>query len=130
MGKKTYEPELGQMMFGQPSKEFAVPEYVEAALSHIRSEVCRVEWNNRQEEFDPFGNTGAQYKNDVFEANAYSWDETKEQPYNFKWKDFEVSWYKYLGRGMSMNREISPEETAQMIGDCLAAARSKEKELF
>ncbi len=126
----TYEPELGQAIFGQPFKQFEVPSYVEAALGLIREEVGRVEWNNRQKIFDPFGNTGQEYKNDVFEANAYSWDDSKEQPYNFKWKDFEVSWYKYFGRSMSMKREISPEETAIMLEECLQAARSKEKPLF
>ena len=106
-------------MFGQPHQEFEVPSYVDAALEAIRSEVGRVEWNIRQEEFDPFGNTGADYKNDTFEVHAYSWNEEEEQPYNFKWKDLEISWYKYLGRGMSMNRETNPNEIAEMLDECL-----------
>lgn len=130
MKDQQYEPELGQVIFGQPFKQFSVPEYVDAMLEHIRKEVNRVEWNNRQKEFDPFGNTGQEYKNEAFEVQAYSWDESKEQPYNFKWKDFEVSWYKYLGRGMSMNRETTPDEMSQMLTDCLEATRALEKELF
>ena len=127
---EKYEPELGQAVFGQPTQALEVPSYVEAALTLIREEAQRVEWNNRQEEFDPFGNTSGQYKNDVFEVNAYSWNDEKNQPYNFKWRDFELSWYKYFGRGMSMNREISPDETAKMLEECLIATRKLEKELF
>lgn len=112
-------------MFGQPFKQFECPEYVEAALGHIRNEVVRVLWNLHQEEIDPFGNTGQKHKNAVFEVEAYDWGEDI-QPYNFKWRDLEISWYKYLGRGMSMNRETSPDEMAEMIEECLAAMRKQD----
>lgn len=127
---EKYEPELGQAIFGQPTQALEVPAYVEAVLTMIREEVQRVEWNNRQEEFDPFGNTGDQYKNDTFVVNSYSWNEEENQPYNFKWKDFELSWYKYFGRGMSMNREMTPDESAMMLEECLEAARKQEKDLY
>lgn len=50
MSKGNYEPELGQAFFGQPCKEYTVPEWLEAFLAFIRDEVRRVEWNIRQEE--------------------------------------------------------------------------------
>ena len=38
-----------------------------------------------QKELDnPFENTGNKWKCDVFEVQAYDWNEKNEQPYNFK----------------------------------------------
>lgn len=121
-----FTPELGQMAFGQPWKALAVPNYIEAALMMIRDEVARVEWNNQQRDFDPFGNTGEKYKTSKFEVEAYSWGDD-EQPYNFKWRDFEISWYKRMGRGMSMNRDMSPEECAMMLDECYQSVLDMEK---
>jgi len=71
----------------------------------------------------PFDNTSESYKNQIFEAISYDWHEDYEsgiiQPYNFKWRDFEVKWYKYLGRGMECNRKISNDEIAIMLNECL-----------
>lgn len=125
-----YTPELGQMAFGQPFKEYACPAYLEAALEMIRNEVGRVEWNRQQKEFDPFGNTGAKYKTDLYEVEAYCWDDEIEQPWNFKWRDLEVSWYKYLHRGMSMNRETTPDECSVMLDECLAATKANDPPLY
>lgn len=124
-----YEPELGQAAFGQPYKTYTVPQYVEAAFMMIDNELDRVMWNTTQEEWpSPFQNTGNGYKNDTFEVEAYSWDEEYEQPYNFKWKDLEVSWYKHMRRGASMNRETSPAEIAEMLVECLESLSAYEKE--
>lgn len=119
-----YEPELGQAVFGQPFKEYGVPNAMDAFLESIRADLDNVMWNKHQKEYDsPFGNTGNSFKNDVFEVQAYSWDEDTEQPYNFKWKDLEISWYKYLGRGMSMNQEFNLVKATQMLEECLASIR-------
>ena len=119
-----YVPELGQMVFGQPTQSFVLPSIAAAALQAIQNELSRVMWNRHQEELpDPFGNTGASYKNDTFEVQAYSWDESKAQPYNFKWKDVRISWYKYLGRGMSCNIELTPDMCSDMLEDCLRSLR-------
>ena len=128
--KKAYEPELGQMIFGQPSQVYDCPEYIEALLRGISSELERVMWNNNQEEYSsPMDNTGQQFKNDTFEANAYSWNDEVEQPYNFKYKDIEISWYKYLGRGMSINKPITKKQAVKMFDDCIASIRKMEKPL-
>lgn len=131
---KKYKPELGQMVFGQPHKELGVPGSVENALTTIRGLMESKSKNS------PFGNSGERFKNHVFECNAYDWSECrcsgswdndwsdekctcgwKPQLYNFKWNDFEVSWYKYLGRGMSMNREIKSKELNKMLSECLSS---------
>lgn len=117
----SYEPELGQMIFGQPYKTFRVSNIVDAALCRIRDSLDRVMWNVHQKEYEsPFGNTGNSFKCDTFEVCAYSWGD-EEQPFNFKWRDVEISWYKYLGRGMSANKEIKPDLAAELLNDCLEA---------
>lgn len=125
---KRYIPEIGQAVFGQPYQKYEASELLIAALEAIRKELARVYWNKNQKEIqDPFDNTGGRYKNDVFEVEAYSWDEDKEQPYNFRWKDLRISWYKYLGRGTSCNRPISPDEINEMLEECLKSIRAEEK---
>lgn len=125
-----YQPELGQMVFGQPSQELEAPRYLEAALTLLSAVLVRTQENIKQERVDdPFGNTGGDYRNDVFHAQAYSWGDD-EQPYNFSWRDFRVSWYKYLGRGMSMNRGITPAECAEMLNDCVESLEAEEREFF
>lgn len=125
-----YEPELGQLIFGQPHQEYEVSEYVEAVLAMLDREMERV-WFNTHGHNDPysspFRNTSASYVTDTFEAHAYSWTDD-EQEYNFKWRDVRISWYKYLGRGMSANVKIPPDLGAEMLDDCLRAVRKLETE--
>jgi len=91
-------------------------------------------WNKYQKEYSsPFDDTGNRYKNETFEVVAYSWDDEKEQPYNFRWvnkktgKPLEVSWYKYLGRGTSVNRKVSPAEIEMMLDECLESLEKEDK---
>jgi len=122
-----YEPELGQAIFGQPHKQFGCSALVTAALEEIAGELSRVMRNLRQRHYDsPFRNTGASFKCNTFEVHAYSWSD-EEQPYNFKWRDVEIGWYKYLGRGMSANQNIPPDRVSEMLDDCIAALRQYEE---
>lgn len=128
--KDTYQPEIGQMMFGQPSQELECPEWLEAYLWMIDSELSRVMWNVHQEEWDsPFQNTGNSYKNDTFELEAYSWDDETPQPFNFKWKDIQISWYKHCGRGMSINKKVTHKEGEQLLNECLKSIRKQDPDL-
>lgn len=127
--KKYYEPELGQAVFGQPWREYEASNLLIAALESIREELDRVMGNIFQKEYlSPFGNTGNYFYCPTFEVEAYSWNEDYKQEYNFKWKNIEVSWYKYLGRGTSVNRKVSPKEIGDMLNDCLDALLKYEKE--
>jgi hypothetical protein len=126
---KNYQPELGQAAFGQPHKQFKVPAIMDAALQYIRYEMGRVRWNIRQQASpDPFGNEGpgGNFNSDVFSVHAYSWGDD-EQPWNFKCGDIEISWYKYMGRGMSANVEISPDMASALLEKCLEHLRSIEE---
>ena len=108
-------------------------ELLQAALEYLASEIERVEWNNRQQTYEaPIGNNGGEYLTETFEMRAYCWcdhDRTghEEQcPPNFKWRDFELEWYKYIGRGMVANREMKPSEIARMLGECLESVRKRD----
>jgi hypothetical protein len=120
---EQYEPELGQALFGQPHKEFAVSNLWEAALAAISDALARVMWNIDQKEYDsPFANTGSSFTDlPEFQVHAYSWDESVEQPFNFKWRDVEISWYKHAARGLSANQKLSSELASEMLDDCLSA---------
>ena len=125
-----YQPELGQMAFGQPHKEYEGSELLEAALRAIGYELERVMGNIHQREYSsPFDNSGnvEGFVCPTFSAHAYSWGD-EDQPYNFKWRDVEISWYKWSGRGLSVNKPLSPDLISEMLDACLAAVRRHEKE--
>lgn len=123
-----YTPELGQMLFGQPHKQYQVSDLVEAVLTLLRYRLETARWNvDQKEPPDPFGNSGEDFKTDVFHVQAYSWGDD-EQPYNFKWRNIEISWYKYMGRGMSANMEITSYMADEMLKDCLASIGKYEAE--
>ena len=127
MSDGNYTPELGQALFGQPHKECEVPEIWHAALSFLRYEIERAYWNTHQEKAaNPFDNSGGEFKTPEFHAVAYSWID-EDQPYNFKWRDIEISWYKYLGRGMSANKPLNPDLAAEMLSRCISSIRDWEK---
>lgn len=125
-----YAPELGQAIFGQPCQQYEVPDIMDAALCRIRDRLDTVMWNTHQKEYDsPFGNTGNSFKNETFEAVAYDWV-SDDQPFNFAWRDLRISWYKYLGRGMSANVEITPDLAAECLRDCLQSLDKMDAENF
>lgn len=45
-------------------------------------------------------------------------DDCREVLANFKYGDIEIRWYKYIGRGMSVNREVSRGELRQVFRKC------------
>ena len=115
-------------------------EFITAILEAIESDLLRVMYNINQEDYDkenPFRNTGnvEGFKTDVFEVHAYDWggwdinDENSSiQSPNFKWKDLEITWYKYCGRGMSTNRPVTHYELGVMLNECLKSLRNYERE--
>ena len=121
------------MMFGRPWAAIECPEYIMAGLRWLGEEIKRVEGNRTQKPYDsPTGNVAGEYKTDVFEMRSYCWNEDSpeaELP-NFKCGDFEARWYKYLGRGTSMNREIDANDFATMLDRCLASVRSLDRDEF
>lgn len=113
--------ELGNIMFNtNKNQQYDCPRWVVALLNELDDQLDRVMWNIHQEEYhSPFENTANSFKNDVFEVQAYSWDDEVHQPYNFKCDDIEISWYKYLGRDTTINGEYEPQKIINMFNKCL-----------
>lgn len=131
-----FEPELGQMMYGHCCQQYECPEYFIALLQNISYEISRVT-GNQGESVDPATNEGSTYKNSTFEIRSYSWvdcvcNEDKCSSCceaclpNFQYKDILVSWYKYLGRGTSINKEITPNEAINIFNECIASISNEQ----
>lgn len=115
------EVELGNMIFNSNVNQYyQCPEYITSLLMGIEAKLRVKYWNKHQQEIDsPFDNTSSRYENDTFQVEAYNWNDEYEQPYNFKWKNIEISWYKYLGRDMTINQKITPQQAVEMFDDCI-----------
>jgi hypothetical protein len=119
-----FQPELGQMVWGQPSQEHETSELLDAALTYLDHELQRVLWNRLQKECaSPFSNSGARFKTDGLSIHAYDWGD-ENQPWNLKCGDVEISWYKWSGRGQSVNRPMQSEDVAAFLDRALAIVRA------
>ena len=124
--------ELGNMLFNENNKNqiLRCPDYVLPILKGIDDEMSRIYWNKHQKEYtSPFSNSGNKFVCDVFEVHAYKWDTDEDsiQNYNFKYKDIEISWYKHVGRDMTINREVEPKEITDMYTDIMETLRVIER---
>lgn len=117
----TENLELGNIIFNtNKNQQYNCPRWIVALLNELDNQLDRVMWNIHQEEYQsPFENTANSFKNDVFEVQAYDWNDDVEQPYNFKCDDIEISWYKYLGRDTTINGEYEPQKIIDMFNKCL-----------
>jgi hypothetical protein len=114
---KRFQPELGQAAFGQRPQFLECPDYLINALS-----VLEAMWEVFDPENNPFRNNGAKHKGKTFEVEAYSWSD-EDQPYNFKWRDIKINWYKYFARSISVNREVTLAEAKNLCVTCVAELR-------
>lgn len=90
-----------------------------AALRHLGHAVWIYTNNTKQNAINPTQNEGSEFINNTFAMRSFDWSDTDEYLPNFKYKDFEVEWYKYLGRGMHINESITPEQINVMLNNCL-----------
>lgn len=112
--------ELGNKCFNTNTNQvYECPKNLLLCLITI-SNVLKFSMQFENPDYDnPFNNTGNIYKNDVFVVQAYSWNDEVNQPYNFKYKDIEVSWYKYLGRDTTVNKKVTPTQCNKLLTDCI-----------
>lgn len=104
---------------------------LEAVLFYIKMEYERIKNNQKNDYVSPFENSGIDedFICSTFEVKTFDWNfdyvnkTLEETPYNFRWRDFKVYWYKHLGRGMEWNREINNDELAQMLDECMEALK-------
>lgn len=125
---KKYEPELGQLCSRRPWRKYAASDLLQTALECL-SMTYGVLFPDRP---NPFQNTGAVlHISSRFSVQAYVWDEDEEEsesPPNFCWRDLEISWYKWCGRGVSVNRSVSDEEVQVMLRDCMESLLEEQEE--
>jgi hypothetical protein len=129
-------PELGQQMFGGPTEQWSVPHYVTALLWGVAEEIARVESNRTQKSIEPPVGWGGEYSTDVFTMRGYDYpeDDDDARPPNFEADipevgRIELRWYKRLGRSMSANRSLSPQQWVDVFDACIAAVRATEPPL-
>ena len=91
-----------------------VPEVWEAAITLL---ACAIEDAHG---INPGNNSAERFDCDAFQMAAYDWGQDRE--WNFRWRDIEVSWYKYMGRGMAANMPLTARLALDMIAECLPAA--------
>lgn len=99
-------------LFDRPGQALPCPENLHEALESLSRG-----WPRDRLGANPFANTGARYDSAAFSAHAYDWSGAP-QPWNFRWGTLRVSWYKELGREMTINRLLSPQEVEQLCTEC------------
>ncbi|MCM8788043.1 MAG: hypothetical protein NC935_08360, partial [Candidatus Omnitrophica bacterium] len=103
MRKKTTlkNLELGQIAFQKYIGKYQVDDFMEALFSYIFKEIERVFWNINQYEYK----VGSDLDWGKLKVRSYYWgDEEKEaEKPNFEFKGVKLYWYKYFGRGMTVD---------------------------
>jgi len=132
-----YMPELGQACFGAPWSAYAIPEFAESLFETILERLRYIVQNRDQvawdRAFDP------KVPGVIF--RSYCWNECRcpegqHDPNceackpNFVFEEVEIRWYKYPGRGMSCNRELTQGEWIAWFDRCMAALRKYEAQVL
>ena len=122
-----YMPELGQIAYGCPPGDYAVPNYADALVRELLNQIGRVFWNVHQQQWDEYDDPeipGLTY-------HHYWWgdEEAPEaaQP-NFAFDGVEIRWYKYPGRGMSCNKQLTAAEWCAWFQKCLGVIMKQDYE--
>ena len=124
----SYEPELGQAVFGGPWESLDTPGYVTAGFDVIASRIAS------RRGLDPEGmsvltaNSGeGDYVSDVFAMRSYCWCDGSTHPdgcppnFEHAASGFVARWYKHANRGQSCNRLMGAQEWSAVLAECLAA---------
>lgn len=116
--EKNMDLELGNLTFNpNRNQNYKCPEFVLSLLRDIDRELRLTMFAINHEDYEsPFDNTGNSFTElkDVFEVQAYNWNDEESQDYNFIFKgengkDIKISWYKYLGRDTTINVNIEQD---------------------
>lgn len=70
---------------------------------------------------NPCENNSSYFRNSVFQLNAFNWfsEEASGHDYNFKYKNFYISWYKYLGRSSFQSQKMTHTAWSNIYQECL-----------
>jgi hypothetical protein len=123
------EPELGQIMFGNPTGDYGTTEYVDSLIDYLLNEIERIYWNENQSEWNRHDNPD--FKG--IEFRPYIWDEESEEAkkpnLKFDFSSQEIRWYKHPGRGQSCSEKWSERKWREWFDEALKVIRSNEKDL-
>lgn len=140
------KPELGQIVgFAAGTGSYGTSDQVDALVMDLIHEIERVFWNREQREWDSSWSCedpkiqgvtvrGFRYpKYDCFddvpesEQEEAARDTAEAALPSFEHGEVAIWWYKYPGRSMSSNREMSAEGWFAWHASALAAIRSVER---
>lgn len=79
-------------------------------------------WDRGVTRGNPSDNSGAEYENDVFYIGAYDWTDSREDylpNFWYKKKNYQVEWYKHIGRGTYANRPLTFSDAYEMLKECI-----------
>jgi hypothetical protein len=120
------EPELGQLVFGNPTFNFGTPEFADALIEYLLEEIKRVYWNKNQEQMENFYECNL---NGV-ELRPYYWgdneEEIKKPNLKFNGLEQEIRWYKYPGRGQSCIKNWNEKQWIEWFDKSLKIIRANE----
>ncbi len=126
----SYEPELGQLVFGNPTGEHGTEEFTDALIEALFSEIERVYWNNNQEQWERYEDP----KLKGVEFRPYDWSENEETTklpnLKFSHSPQEIRWYKHAGRGQSCTLLWNEKGWREWFDGAMEIIRSNEKELY
>lgn len=113
MSRERYQPELGQMLFGNPTGEYEMPEYAGSLLHGLLNEFERIFRNMNQKQWDrdePVSFNGVYFR-------PYWWgDENAPEAslpnFGLDGDGIEIRWYKHPGRGLSVTHDLTPGQWA------------------
>ena len=124
------EPELGQIVFGNPTGEYGTDDYVDALIDALLNEIERVYWNENQEEW----NRADDPKMKGVDFRPYCWNEESEEAekpnLKFDFSPQEIRWYKYPRRGQNCTIEWDEKEWREWFDEGMKVIRKNEKDLF
>lgn len=107
-----------------------VPAVWKAALFFIRDRLNWVMWNIHQKTYSsPFDNTGNTFECSAFDVRGLDWsdEENPEKPWNFKWRNVRIGWYKHCQRSLNANIPLTPDMAQQCLTECIAALEAYEE---
>lgn len=124
----TFNPELGQAIFGNPSGSFELSEFANALLHHLFQEIARVYGNVNQKQWQWLSDP----KIPGIEVRHYYWGDDPEEAArpNFTFGRVEIRWYKHPCRSASCNLALTEAEWVSWFNDCLKAIRDCESDLW
>lgn len=118
-------------------------DYLRERLGHLAMVISRVQGVAQSDDDEMyFHSHGIEYSNDTFQMHPYCWCDRRDCPWcsvndgpdeneygadhgstapNFwhKKSGFKLWWYKYPGRGMEYNKDLTYREIDAIVQDCI-----------